>query len=240
MRRSRRRLAFTLIEMLMVLVVIGILMMMLFKMMGAAGRSSAKGETQALILAIAEALEEFKSEYGQYPACGNSYVTEYVGAFSGSAKDSMTPPADDWFDKNPGDTAHLLYEYGLYWYLMGAYPPGPPNQKLHTDSVQYRRLSKRDEAMLDKWRPHLAEPFKKKLRTDFIIGGSLADVGLNTQYALFRIAIWDAWKTDLKYKCVAPYQTYDLYSLGPDMAEGGPNGIYDRDNIYATARWDAR
>lgn len=75
-RRPGRRAAggFTLVELLVVIVVIGILAAGVFKMMGTANNKAAIAKTTAQVHAIASLLEEYKAIYGDYPRVTTQYL----------------------------------------------------------------------------------------------------------------------------------------------------------------------
>ena len=69
--RPRRR-AFTLIELLTVIAVIGILASILIPTVGAAKKAANKAKTKAQFVGWANALQNFKSTYGYYPDIFNN------------------------------------------------------------------------------------------------------------------------------------------------------------------------
>lgn len=71
---SRVREGFTLVELLVVIVVIGILAAGIFKLMGSANSKAAVAKTTAQVHAIASLLEEYKSIYGEYPMVSAQYL----------------------------------------------------------------------------------------------------------------------------------------------------------------------
>lgn len=63
----RTKAGFTMIELLVVIVIIGILAAALFRLMGSANTKTAIAKTTAQVHAIAALLEEYKALYGNYP-----------------------------------------------------------------------------------------------------------------------------------------------------------------------------
>lgn len=65
--KRESRSAFTLIEMMVVVAIIGILIASVFKLIGAAGENTKKAQTVARIEKLANALAGYYAEYGTYP-----------------------------------------------------------------------------------------------------------------------------------------------------------------------------
>lgn len=68
----RTKAGFTMIELLVVIVIIGILAAALFRLMGSANTKTAIAKTTAQVHAIAALLEEYKALYGNYPLVTSS------------------------------------------------------------------------------------------------------------------------------------------------------------------------
>jgi prepilin-type N-terminal cleavage/methylation domain-containing protein len=94
--RPRRR-AFTLIELLTVIAVIGILASILIPTVGAAKKAANKAKTKAQFVGWANALQNFKSTYGYYPDIFNNgklningSSEDFIKALSGRDKNGNT------------------------------------------------------------------------------------------------------------------------------------------------------
>lgn len=66
--KPRAQTAFTLLELLTVIAIIGLLTALLFPAFGAARRSASKAKTKVQFAQWAAAIEAFRTEYGYYPA----------------------------------------------------------------------------------------------------------------------------------------------------------------------------
>lgn len=66
--KPRRPAAFTLLELLTVMAIIGLLAALLFPALGAARRSAVRAETKVQFAQWTAAIEAFRTEYGYYPA----------------------------------------------------------------------------------------------------------------------------------------------------------------------------
>lgn len=85
MSRARAKGAFTLIELLTVLAVIGVLAALLFPAIRAARRSALTAKTRVQFNQWVTALESFRSEYGYYPWLGDTALINPVGQSSDPA-----------------------------------------------------------------------------------------------------------------------------------------------------------
>ena len=77
--RQRRWRAFTLLELLAVIAVIGILAALIFPGLGAARRSASRAKTRVQFNQWAAAIESFRSEYGYYPVLHSSHLVNPPG-----------------------------------------------------------------------------------------------------------------------------------------------------------------
>ena len=80
------RRAFTLVELLAVIAIVGILAALLFPSLGAARKTAGRAKTKVQFSQWAAAIESFRREYGYYPAFDPSHLVN-GGASSASAED---------------------------------------------------------------------------------------------------------------------------------------------------------
>ena len=218
MRREGRH-SFTLIEMLIVVVVIGILTGMVFKLISMANRKSEKLRTISILERVSYALNEFRAEYGQYPPSseGMSYWYNNVT--------KEKPKVQKYFQGTPDAE---IFKYGLVSYLVTRDRPGA-SKNLNG----WKKDEAKDEAVKKRWSPYLLDPpsivsFGLTDTNNFTPGG--ASGGESMQYSKYFDTIRDAWNHDLGYVCNPPYQIYDLWSNGPTDDPA--------DDIHKSNKWD--
>ncbi|MBM4143078.1 MAG: type II secretion system protein [Lentisphaerae bacterium] len=226
---------FTLIEMLMVIVVIGILSGIVFKLFSMVTRKGQESETIRRLECIANALNEYFVEYGQYPPAVNmTYICENTGLQHPNFRDIFLPQNPDWKD-------NTLFDYtGLVAWLWprdnppnaAAWPRLPGYSIKHKENVQYIGDSARDQAAKERWARFLEEvPLSSGKQA--ILNNNVSD-GYGTYpwpYTNDVLTVKDDYGGDLRYQCTPPYLTYRLWSLGPNGNDG------DADDIHRD-KWD--
>lgn len=103
------RKGFTLVELLIVIVVLGILMALLLPVINGAMRTARNAAVSAEINQIATALENFKSKYGTYPP-SRVYLMEngdYSAATGGSSATALWTSATSYYDPTSPGTGDL-------------------------------------------------------------------------------------------------------------------------------------
>ena len=99
-----KRSAFTLIELMVVILVISLLAVMVFRMVAAVGKGNDKASTRATLEKVSHALEEFKAQYGKYPP-----VPSYEGS-QPLAYEFPNANSRGWGD-NPEATAKKFLDF---------------------------------------------------------------------------------------------------------------------------------
>jgi len=224
MKRITSRDSFTLIELLIVIVVMGVLAGLVFKLMNSADKRQKMAVCIQRLERLSHAIEEYKSEYGQYPPvqpnvcvhggdCRMCYMYESPTNMPGSLR-------YDYFKKN-NDANSDLFRYGLVAFLAvrdkGVFEHSSWTDK---DGVGHPTSSyimdlPRDVVSKGRWYKFLYEP-------DSLISGvpggaprTVAGItytnGLDTVWSLPSME-WGI----IHYKSDPPYLTYDLWSDGPD------------------------
>ena len=226
MKRSRN--SFTLIEMLVVIVIIGILAGITFRMFSMVGRRGEVAEALRDMEAMANALSEFYAEYGQYPpASGMGYEYENVGKQHPVFSGVFLPQNPDW-------RGNTLFSYsGLISWLWPRVPQGgsdwplmPGSAIAHTENVQWIGDTGRDFAAKRRWARFLSEIELSQgehpiLDNDVESGGDIVP----WPYTNDTLTVVDPWGSSYQYDSLSPYLSYRLWSLGPDMTANTEDDI---------------
>jgi len=214
--RSLKR-GFTLIEMLIVVVIMGILMGLVFKMMAFATRQAATADTVATLESVANAITEFRAEYGQYPPCD---CVEYVYEDLRQQDQNIKLYLD-------GDVTNEVFRYGLISYL---YPRDVPSMDpelpdfRHTTYERWIPDTERDLAVKSRWASLL--PAFSELPTVDPEDRSCSISGFGASYTNAGKWIEDAWEECIRYESDAPYMSYRLWSVGQDRTDGTSDDIH--------------
>jgi len=258
---NQRKTAFTLIELLVVIVIVCILAGIVLKLMTLAQTYQRKAATIAIIERVSFALSEYRAEYGQYPPVPSRVCRGFFGCHPADCRtcystapgdgnsEGTTDTAEQYFKASP-NTANTLYTFGLISYLMPR-----PSAHYFTNNLSYiqNQETERDQQVKYKWLPFLSgivygydanrSNYYGRVYTNLSISAGAAKFN----YSLPVYSIADAWDRTLRYRSEPPYSTYDLWSAGPDGAdgEGIVNGIDTgdalkaRDNVhFKHGKWD--
>jgi len=227
--KTKQNKAFTLVEMLVVIVIILVLAGLLMKVAALAIRKSAVARAEYELQQIQHALSEFYAEYGHYPPCNGvtyeyeasytNYQTEWFRKTYLPAHNNPSDPDSFFADKHrpAGEYLHgkegaLGYRYGLVSYLRKRHLGSQPHA--------YDRDTTRDvDAKASWW--HFIDDVGWS-------GGEAAHpspplIGSQAPYTNATMTIVDPWGRSLNYVSTPPYQRYKLWSVGPD----GQNGTAD-------------
>lgn len=246
-RHSPRASGFTLIEMLVVILIIVVLMGIVFRLARVSTGAGAASDTTARLEAMKAALEEFYAEYGMYPP---------VQEENGVQSLSFSYPA-----KLPGDIAagqSGFFSWGLLSFLQnraevirkGADKEVRENASLYKDNTEWSRgdnrvlsnglrteedakscTTERDRIFLNRISPFLS---KAKMGYETYRRKDNKNIWITYSY------VHDGWRRDFIYVSKPPYQSYALFSRGPDGDYNkndplNPDDPKNKDNIYGNA-----
>lgn len=251
-----KRRAFTLIEMLVVVVIISILAGIVFKLVGAGGASSDKATARRQVEQLANAIEEYRAEYGKYPpvaknASGNQPVAyeyplrpEYWTRGGTAGAKSLAASLH-----NVKRTEATVFSFGLMSYLetrvKGRAETAPEVLFSKNDSFAVEEHHWRSEntyrsrdtgstsdgyiktcPVKDSGRDvrtaKRIEPYIKDIRSE----GHLVPREYSGNYYTNQVStVYDPWWHQLNYKSDPPYDSYKIWSNGPDGKSGTADDI---------------
>ena len=267
---------FTLIEMLVVVVVIAILSGLVFQMIGAGGTSSDKAKARRQLEALANAVEEYRAEYGRYPPVARlpetsrdscrRHQADYNDSWTDEEcrKKTYQPlrydypgPKGWWTHGGEGGSRSLaallqnvprsdatVFIFGLMSYLetrvegraenahrtLFEKSKSIPDSQSHWLSENSRRIRK--DAKSSDW--NVAEDNPRDARAAKKIEPFIKDIRRTEQsvhsyrnnvYTNHQSTIWDPWGNELNYKSDPPYDSYRIWSIGPDGRSGTADDI---------------
>lgn len=231
----RNRKSFTLIEMLVVVAVIAALAGMVFKLVQIIARNAKRAKCVRQLELIAHAMEEFKAEYGSYPPvqpracmqhtdCMFCYVCESVLGQTPWLKDR-------YFSDNPNEGNR--FSYGLMSFLvlrdqryrLDDVISGP--HIIHTNASALIADTDRDLAAKERWQHFIAELYSVSKDSVNELPYYFADQeAAGTPYTNAMFTVLDPWYNVLRFDIRPPYQTYELWSVGPDGKNGTADDIH--------------
>ncbi len=257
---------FTLIEMLVVVVVIAILAGLVFKMLGAGGTSSDKAKARRLVESMANAVEEYRSEYGRYPPVARAksgeqpFGYEYPGSI------------DNWTRGGRAGTENLasqlsqvsrndatVFIFGLMSYLetrvggraeyahkslfqkgrnvtLGESHWLSQNSAKYSSGLQREDITSGNVSRRNGWDANWndamdnprdvraakkIEPYIKDIRGTWLSCREYNGVC----YTNTLSTVIDPWNHQLNYRSDPPYDSYRIWSNGPDGRSGTADDI---------------
>ena len=264
---------FTLIEMLVVVVIIATLAGITFKLVGAGGASSDKAVARQKLEQLANAIEEYRAEYGKYPPVSripdkspNLHQPDYNDSWTEQERRSKTyqpiryeyPGSKEYWtgggqsgSKNlanflkdvPRDEA-TVFVFGLMSYLECRVEGRASNayrslfekssagvEKSHWLSENSRRI--RSDATSSDWNvaadnprdiraARKIAPFIENIRRSEIQSRGYNNETWTNSYS----TVWDPWSHEICYESDPPYDSYRIWSIGPDGKSGTADDIF--------------
>lgn len=243
--RTRAHAAFTLIEMLVVVIVIAILAGLVLAIVSGMGDSK-KAVTIERIEKVRACVTEFYAEYGQYPPVSSCYPGgqpfRYEYPVTNGASDSIT--YENWVGPHETDPCSgSIFVFGLMSYLVQranndvmafvGYVPGVINNQWGPVNNQadgpppYTPINQiRDDRARTRWTPFLFDP--DITTTEWGGGHDVLDGSQHRIWTNKLITVKDGWGRELNYRSPPPHATYDIWSSGPDGASGTSDDIHSR------------
>jgi len=227
-----KRSGFTLIEMLVVIVVIGIMTAMVFKIFSMATRKGYEAQCIKMLECISHALNEFYVEYGQYPpASGMGYTYENTELQPPNFRNVYLPQNPDWKDNplfNYGGLVAWLWPRDDEGINKDAWPMLPGFNISHRENEQYIGDTERDRLAKERWARFLEEvPLSggQSAVDENVITDEVGD-SFEWPYTNSTLTVRDPWGNSLHYVSKPPFQSYRLWSSGADEADGTDDDIH--------------
>ncbi|NQU39663.1 MAG: prepilin-type N-terminal cleavage/methylation domain-containing protein [Lentisphaerae bacterium] len=217
MRTLQNRTGFTLVEILVVVVIIGILSGIVLKLHTLVGERTARAQTLVQLENIKLCLEEFYREEGYYPPEAEERPGDSPDSapiYHGTECDGFRKSALDQFPPNWTDILKDYPEYaesqytGLVYYIAA-----------DTNLVLAGRETKRK-----RWDEYFSGGVG--FNDWSLLPGTVSIPGFSASFTNVKFRLLDSWDQQFVYKCPGPdHQTYELYSKGVDGASGSPDDI---------------
>jgi prepilin-type N-terminal cleavage/methylation domain-containing protein len=231
---------FTLIEMLVVVVIIAILASMVLGLFKIGTIWQAKSVTNEKLGRVRAAIEEFNAEYGKYPPVND--LGEYGGqpfGYEYAASNLMSVTVlTTYFPAGTNVSWHQgpVFTFGLMSFLVNRFAghgslvnvPNPEYWNLLA-MAQWEgyNLSHGDQGRdlnaINRWSPHLEGVADvTTIGRSISLAGTVVAPGYYTNYYL---SVHDGWGKELNYKSDKPYNSYRLWSNGPDGISGTADDV---------------
>jgi prepilin-type N-terminal cleavage/methylation domain-containing protein len=195
--KDMRNRAFTLVEMLIVVLIIGVLTGITFKLYGMATRNAMKAKTIGILEQLGFALEEYRAEYGMYPPCGSVDFKYGPQQTTDPFLKRLLANPQDW----PEGVDLINYKYGLVAHL---WPRGGFGVIYTAPGSGWIADTDRDKAAKARWAKYLPS------LSDWLTSGNAMSTGTSNLFTDIR----DGWGSQIHYGSSPPYQTYELWSDG--------------------------
>ena len=240
--RARGRRAFTLLEMLVVIVIICILAGIIFYLTQAAGDYRARAMTVANLQKVRAAIEEFHAQYGEYPPVGNNVLGyDYSQAHPiGYEMPSATGMNHNAYGQiAPISTnvsmSGVVFSFGLMSYLLPRYAnhdlgdvwtnwPGLFNINPQWTNANYTPTNPQDQQNDIPFTAKVAPIFDNGIGDGGTIYQTVqkSENANGSPYTNNLCTVYDGWGSELMYQSAPPFQSYDLWSYGP-QGTNNPN-----------------
>ena len=243
--RNNSRTAFTLIEMLMVVIIIFMLSLLVFRLMKMVEKRSQVAETVYVLKQVQNALNEYKLEYGIYPPV-NFVEYEYESATNQTMFfRTWLGQRNDVNDPTGGGNALLCFWSDMPGRTLGSlgWSASPYYPSLWNMGCRYGLVAhldfrdrgqphwydfdtERDKEAKAKWAPFMDNENHKLV--GFFCFSSPYDVstqvGTTCVYSNKIDTILDGFGQPIEYECNPPYSSYRLWSVSGGTIDSGMVG----------------
>ena len=189
--------AFTLIEMMIVVVVISILLLITFRLGTIVYEKAARAQAVRQLEHIKLCLEEFYQIYGYYPPASN---TTWEDPYGGSKPPDWDRFVEDLKETKGEDLMAVSKDALVYWLGVGQIPSSSEDYVNNATWSEYIQFC------------GIGSGISAKQGSSF---SGLFD------YTNINYLVYDPWESAVYYRSEDPYQTYTLYSYGKDTSFDG-------------------
>lgn len=223
---SRRLAGFTLIEMLVVIILIGILAGMVLGLFKISGDWTAKSNTTKVLGKVRAAIEEFYAEYGSYPPVpiyGDSQPFGYEYPSSNQVENANSAITLDNWSSAPvftfGLMSFLVQRYNDEWQRSGDYHAASAvsvgaSWNGACSMQQWKTYNAtdgdqpRDKNAVNRWKTMIQDVQTLQVKAESLNGDHVQC------YTNNYLTVLDGWNRELHYASAPPYQSYRLWSDG--------------------------
>jgi len=223
-------------------IIIAILASMVLGLGALAKRNNSKAITLERLSRLRAAVEEFNTEYGKYPPVFNYAGEGQPFGYEYPLTNKMSilcltyyTGADARKEWGPASASKgKLFTFGLMSYLVSRYSGhaekafsseysglffGPQWELFNIDIPDQSK----DLTAIDRWRVQIESIISTKEKPREV---GLRAESSRTQWHTNEVTtVVDGWNKDFNYESKSPYQTYKLWSNGPDGASGTTDDI---------------
>lgn len=217
-----RRRSFTLIEMLLVVAIIAVLSGLIFKMIQLIARRANIANCIEKLELVQHCLEEYHAEYGLYPPVPPDICVKHGGDCRICYEYESPTNQTEWLrnqEFTTEDNADPLFRMGLVAYIDYRERSGVE----HTNNKKWIPDTQRDLVAKGRWRIFLTMHNGSSVIDG---GGGNGHQWQNQPFTNTVDTIADPWGSVIHYICNPPYQSYKLWSNGPDKTSGNDDDVH--------------
>lgn len=243
--RKRSRSAFTLLEMLMVIIIIFMLSLLVFRLMDMVDNRANVAKTVYVLKQVQNALNEYKLEYGIYPPVhiveyeyfmntnGSAWFQTFLGQHDDPDDTVAGSPRCFWADRGDdeaGDEGARIPGQ----YLWTGDPGYPAKWNLKYKYGLVAHLDYRDRGQVHPYDEDTSRDIAAKKKWEYFMKGLVgyklgpkhkADyLGTKARWTNMVGTISDGFGKAIKYECHPPYTSYKLWSDSAGTIDSGSIG----------------
>ena len=227
-----RRGGFTLVEMLVVVIIIGILAGIVLGLFKISGQWTAREITNEHLGKVRAAIEEFYATYGTYPPVPSSSDPDVSYEYPSPSLANSGAYADIMGNNRSSDISPL-FTFGLMSFLVprfaaankatANYPTWGDTSQWKTQNASSTGDNPNDVTAAQRFNTYIGDIIKNGDPKPE--KGSAGVSGVAYTYTNSITTVYDGWNRSLCYTSAPPYKSYRLWSKGPDGLSGTADDI---------------